>query len=169
MQSLKSNALEPTRAELATLSRGQAIVRVLPVYGLPLLTILLIGLFSLLLPEGTDFTGSGLFADVAVAPDGRRIAFSAGNGSASRVFVRDLSSPTSTTVGPGERPFFSPDGRTIGFYTKGDGRRGAAGDLPSRRRRPRGLDVVRDHLLRRAQRQPDTRDSEVSGSRRRDE
>jgi len=51
MQSLKSNALEPTRAELATLSRGQAIVRVLPVYGLPLLTILLIGLFSLLLPD----------------------------------------------------------------------------------------------------------------------
>ena len=51
MQSLKSNALEPTRAELATLSRGQAIVRVLPVYGLPILTILLIGLFSLLLPD----------------------------------------------------------------------------------------------------------------------
>ena len=51
MQSLKSNALEPTRAELATLSRGQAIIRVLPVYGLPLLTILLIGLFSLLLPD----------------------------------------------------------------------------------------------------------------------
>jgi len=74
---------------------------------------------SLLLPEGTDFTGSGLFADVAVAPDGRRVAFSAGNGSASRVFMRDLSSPTSTTVGPGERPFFSPDGRTIGFYSNG--------------------------------------------------
>jgi ribose transport system permease protein len=51
MQSLKSNALEPTRAELSTLSRSQAIVRVLPVYGLPLLTILLIGLFSLLLPD----------------------------------------------------------------------------------------------------------------------
>jgi ribose transport system permease protein len=51
VQSLKSNALEPTRAELATLSRGQAIVRVLPVYGLPLLTILLIVIFSLLLPD----------------------------------------------------------------------------------------------------------------------
>jgi len=51
MQSLKSNALEPTRSELATLSRGQAIVRVLPVYGLPILTILLIVFFSVLLPD----------------------------------------------------------------------------------------------------------------------
>ena len=51
MRSLKSNAVEPTRAELATFSRGQAIVRVLPVYGLPILWILLIALFSLLLPD----------------------------------------------------------------------------------------------------------------------
>src|SRR5258705_8358239 len=51
MQSLKSNALEPTRSELATLSRGQAIVRLLPIYGLPILTVLLIAFFSLLLPE----------------------------------------------------------------------------------------------------------------------
>jgi ribose transport system permease protein len=51
MQSLKSNALEPTRSELAALSRGQAIVRVLPVYGLPILTILLIAFFSLMLPD----------------------------------------------------------------------------------------------------------------------
>jgi ribose transport system permease protein len=51
MQSLKSNALEPTRAELSALTRRDAIVRVLPVYGLPILTLLLIGLFSLLLPD----------------------------------------------------------------------------------------------------------------------
>jgi ribose transport system permease protein len=51
MQSIKSNALEPTRPELASLSPGQAIVRLLPVYGLPLLTLLLIVLFSLLLPD----------------------------------------------------------------------------------------------------------------------
>jgi len=50
MQSLKSNALEPTRSELATLSRGQAIVRLLPIYGLPILTVLLIAFFSFLLP-----------------------------------------------------------------------------------------------------------------------
>lgn len=51
MQSLKSNALEPTRAELAALSARQRIVRVLPVYGLPILTVLLILVFSLVLPE----------------------------------------------------------------------------------------------------------------------
>jgi len=51
MQSLKSNALEPTRSELAGMSRGRAIVRLLPVYGLPILTVLLILLFSLLLPD----------------------------------------------------------------------------------------------------------------------
>jgi len=51
MQSIKSNALEPTRPELATLSTGQTILRLLPVYGLPLLTLLLIVFFSLLLPE----------------------------------------------------------------------------------------------------------------------
>lgn len=51
MQSLKSNALEPTRSELAAMGRGERIVRLLPVYGLPILTLLLIGLFSLLLPD----------------------------------------------------------------------------------------------------------------------
>jgi ribose transport system permease protein len=51
MQSFKSNALEPTRSELAALSRWGAIIRLLPVYGLPILTVLLIILFSALLPD----------------------------------------------------------------------------------------------------------------------
>src|SRR5277367_4605971 len=51
MQSIKSNALEPTRPELASLSTGQAILRLLPVYGLPILTVLLIIMFSILLPD----------------------------------------------------------------------------------------------------------------------
>ena len=51
MPSIKSNALEPTRPELASLSTGQAILRLAPVYGLPLLTIFLVIVFSLLLPE----------------------------------------------------------------------------------------------------------------------
>ena len=51
MQSLKSNALEPTRSELARLSRREAIIRLLPVYGLPILTVLLILGFSLALPD----------------------------------------------------------------------------------------------------------------------
>lgn len=51
MQSLRSNALEPTRLELATLSPRQQMMRLLPVYGLPILTVLLIIFFSLLLPH----------------------------------------------------------------------------------------------------------------------
>ena len=51
MQSLKSNALEPTRAELSRMTRGQTLLRMLPIYGLPILTLVLIGFFSWLLPE----------------------------------------------------------------------------------------------------------------------
>ncbi|TIW08874.1 MAG: ABC transporter permease, partial [Mesorhizobium sp.] len=51
MNSIKSTALEPTRSELSGLSLGQKASRYLPVYGLPILTLLLIVLFSLLLPR----------------------------------------------------------------------------------------------------------------------
>ena len=51
MPSLESNALEPTRSELARMSRGEAIRQQLPVYGLPLLTLLLVAVFSVLLPD----------------------------------------------------------------------------------------------------------------------
>lgn len=51
MQSIESSALEPTRGEMADLSVGQKVVRLLPVYGLVILTVLLILLFSILLPN----------------------------------------------------------------------------------------------------------------------
>jgi len=51
MQSIKSNALEPTRPELAAMTPGQKVLRLLPVYGLPILTLLLIAFFSILLPD----------------------------------------------------------------------------------------------------------------------
>ncbi|MCL6282478.1 ABC transporter permease [Ruegeria sp. 2012CJ41-6] len=51
MQSLESGALEPTKAELKGLSFGQRLARLLPVYGLVILTVFLIGLFSVLLPN----------------------------------------------------------------------------------------------------------------------
>jgi ribose transport system permease protein len=68
MQSLKSNALEPTRSELAGLSRGQAIIRVLPIYGLPLLTLALIVFFSLLLPDSfpTALNARSILSDKAI-------------------------------------------------------------------------------------------------------
>src|SRR5204862_2641968 len=68
MQSLKSNALEPTRTELARLSRGQALARMLPVYGLPILTVLLIAFFSLLLPDSfpTAINARSILSDKAI-------------------------------------------------------------------------------------------------------
>src|SRR6058998_336603 len=68
MQSLKSNALEPTRTELARLSRGQAIVRLLPIYGLPILTVLLIAFFSFLLPASfpTAINARSILSDKAI-------------------------------------------------------------------------------------------------------
>lgn len=51
MQSLESNALEPTRAEMNGLSLGERLIRLLPVYGLVILTGFLIVLFSILLPN----------------------------------------------------------------------------------------------------------------------
>ncbi len=51
MQSLESGALEPTKAELKGLSFARKAMRLLPVYGLVILTVFLIGLFSILLPN----------------------------------------------------------------------------------------------------------------------
>ena len=68
MQSIKSNALEPTAPELAALSPWQALLRRLPVYGLPLLTILLIIFFSVLLPDTfpTALNARSILADKAI-------------------------------------------------------------------------------------------------------
>ncbi|PDT04329.1 ABC transporter permease [Rhizobium chutanense] len=51
MQSIESTALEPTKSEMAGLSTGQKIGRLIPVYGLVILTLGLIVLFSILLPD----------------------------------------------------------------------------------------------------------------------
>jgi ribose transport system permease protein len=68
MLSIKSNALEPTRSQLAGMSRSRQIMRLLPVYGLPLLTVLLIIFFSLLLPRTfpTYLNFRSILADKAI-------------------------------------------------------------------------------------------------------
>ena len=69
MQSIKSNALEPTRLELAgPLAAGRRSGASLPVYGLPILTVLLIIFFSLLLPDTfpTYLNFRSILADKAI-------------------------------------------------------------------------------------------------------
>ncbi|MBY5444055.1 ABC transporter permease [Rhizobium leguminosarum] len=51
MQSIESTALEPTKSEMAGLSTRQKIGRLIPVYGLVILTVGLIVIFSILLPD----------------------------------------------------------------------------------------------------------------------
>jgi ribose transport system permease protein len=51
MNSLQSNALEPTRSETKDLPTSKKLARWLPVYGLVILTVFLILLFSILLPN----------------------------------------------------------------------------------------------------------------------
>lgn len=51
MNSIKATALEPTRDELQSLSLGSRMARLAPVYGLLILTILLILIFTILLPN----------------------------------------------------------------------------------------------------------------------
>jgi ribose transport system permease protein len=51
INSVRSDALEPTRNELARATPREKLVRLLPVYGLPILMVLLIILFSVLLPD----------------------------------------------------------------------------------------------------------------------
>lgn len=68
MQSLQSNALEPTKSELKNLSFWEKFIREVPVYGLPILTIVLIVLFSLLLPDTfpTALNARSILSDKAI-------------------------------------------------------------------------------------------------------
>ena len=89
--------------------------------------------FPVYSPEGTRFPRGS--ADMAISPDSGRLVFVAiGNDGRNRLWVRDF-----TVVAPRlldgtevrERPFWSPDGRSIGFFAEGklkriDGAGGAA-------------------------------------------
>ncbi|NNM56919.1 ABC transporter permease [Acidocella sp.] len=68
MQSLQSNALEPTKSELKGLSFWEKFIRQLPVYGLPILTLALIVLFSILLPDTfpTALNARSILSDKAI-------------------------------------------------------------------------------------------------------
>jgi ribose transport system permease protein len=68
MQSIKSQALEPTHAELASMSRREALAHLIPVYGLPILGLWLLILFSLILPRTfpTLLNLRGLLSDKSI-------------------------------------------------------------------------------------------------------
>jgi Tol biopolymer transport system component len=73
--------------------------------------------FSLAMPAGT-----ALDSAPSVAPDGLRVAFAGRKDGVSRLFVRELASPTPVVVSGTEgarHPFWSPDSRSLGFFARG--------------------------------------------------
>jgi serine/threonine-protein kinase len=74
-----------------------------------------------------ELSGSSLFADVGSAivlsPDGTRLAYVVGDGNSRKLYTRSLDqlegAPLSGTEGA-YHPFFSPDGKWVGFVTRNE-------------------------------------------------
>lgn len=77
---------------------------------------------SIALPEGDSIPLDGRGSAVAISPDGEQIAYVAVRRDTSRLYLRPLATSTAVEM-PGtegaQAPFFSPDGRWIGFYADG--------------------------------------------------
>ena len=86
-----------------------------------------------------EILGDGRLADrsfppIALAPDGRTVAYTAASGDTSQLFLRTLDRLDARAV-PGTEgavsPFFSPDGDWVGFFAKGAMRKvPTAGGVP---------------------------------------
>jgi len=75
---------------------------------------------SILPPEKTVLSPGGV---PALSPDGRRVAFAATSGGTTSLWIRDLDSLTAREL-PGTEgaslPFWSPDGKSLGFFAGGN-------------------------------------------------
>jgi serine/threonine-protein kinase len=73
---------------------------------------------SVVLPQGTEFGGGAL----TMAPDGSQVAYIASHGGVQQIYLRPMDSldakPLPGTEGA-SYPFFSPDGKWLGFFAGG--------------------------------------------------
>jgi eukaryotic-like serine/threonine-protein kinase len=73
------------------------------------------------LPDGVSIVTRDA-PSVALSPDGREIVFMGAKGSAVQLYVRPLNDPEAKPIAGtenGASPFFSPDGKWIGFFADG--------------------------------------------------
>ena len=76
--------------------------------------------FTVLMPPGKQLIGPNYFPNFAVSPDGRSLAFVAAGADGPAIYLRAMSSETSQRLEGTELarlPFWSPDGREIGFIS----------------------------------------------------
>ena len=78
--------------------------------------------FAISLPESVGFRTGEIYSKTALSPDGRRLVFVGESGEGRRLFLRPLgsleSAPLEGTEGA-QCPFWSPDGRFLGFFAGG--------------------------------------------------
>jgi DNA-binding winged helix-turn-helix (wHTH) protein len=67
---------------------------------------------------GPELFSSTAFQDIAISPDGRRIAYRAGVDGVARLYVRELNRSEGLFLAEPDvySPFFSPDGAEVGYY-----------------------------------------------------
>jgi serine/threonine-protein kinase len=88
--------------------------------------------FAVTLPPG-DMPAIGLQPVVALSPDGRTLVYAARRGESTALFRRDLARLEPTLIAGTEAataPFFSPDGRWLGFVANGEIKRVPAAGGP---------------------------------------
>jgi len=78
--------------------------------------------FSVAIPRGTSFQSSEIFANSAISPDGTRLVVRGRRHGRSFLYVQPLDAFGATPLSGTEdaiSPFWSPDGRFIGFFAGG--------------------------------------------------
>ncbi|MCH7716642.1 MAG: PD40 domain-containing protein, partial [Gemmatimonadetes bacterium] len=90
--------------------------------------------FTIAPPDNAGISGRCCGRAIAVSPDGSQLVFMTGPGGSTPIVRRDLDrlalEPIQGTEG-GSIPFFSPDGRWLGFHKDGQLRRAPMGGGPS--------------------------------------
>jgi Tol biopolymer transport system component len=97
-------------AVVSVIIAGVAVWRFKPAEGRQLIR------FEYNLPEGQQFSGSSL----ALSPDGRQIVYSTPKGLYLRTGDELTAKPIVGTEGDTQQPFFSPDGKWIGYFSVAD-------------------------------------------------